>query len=104
MVRAHQRIQVSNHKFLAGRNIVAQQALDHAIHHLGMKDVPDQRHQQQQEWEKRQNGVGGNREGESMHLGPEHVARGGAHQAFGGAARNSAAPFLSESSMGVIDT
>src|ERR1035438_5444939 len=48
-----------------------------------MKDVPDQRHQQQQEREEGQNGVGGNGEGEGVHLGPEQIAGGGAHDAFG---------------------
>src|ERR1035441_7039304 len=84
MVRTHQRVQVPDDELLAGWNIVAQQVLDDAIHHLGMKNIPDQRHQQQQEREERQNGVGGNREGKSMDLGPEQVTRGGTQQSFGG--------------------
>src|SRR5450759_4422652 len=83
MVRTDQRIQVPDYEFLAGRKIIAQQVFDYAVHHLGMKDVPDQRHQQQQKREEGQNGVGGNGEGKGVHLGPEQIARGGAHQAFG---------------------
>src|ERR1022692_4084343 len=82
MVRAAPRIQVSDYEFLAGRNIVAQQVLDEAIHHLGMKYVADQRHQQQQKWKETENGVRGNRERKRVHLGPEQITGGGTQDAF----------------------
>src|ERR1017187_437493 len=82
MVRADQRIQVSDHEFLAGWNIVAQQVLDDAIHHLGMKHIADQRQQQQQKWKETENGVSGNRERKRVHLGPEQITGGGTQDAF----------------------
>src|SRR5208282_692053 len=84
MVFIDQRIQVPDHEFLSGGKRIAQQALQYFVHHAGMEDVLDQRHQQEQEREERQNGIGGNGEGEGVHFGPEQVVRGGAHQAFGG--------------------
>src|SRR5258708_30396328 len=83
MVRADQRIQIPDHKFLASRKIVAQQILDYSVHHLGTNDVSDQCHQQQQEREEGQNEVGGDREGKGVHIGPKQIARGGAQNAFG---------------------
>ena len=83
MVRRDQRIQVSDHEFLAGGKRVAQQVLDYGVHQLGMKDVSDQRHQHQQERKERQDGVGGDGEGEGVHLGLEEIARGGTQDAFG---------------------
>ena len=82
LMRRHQRIQVSDHEFLPRRNIVAQQVFDHAVHHPRMKDIPDQRHQQQQKWKERQNRIRRDRKSERMHLGPQHIPRRRAQQPF----------------------
>ncbi len=75
MMGIDQRVQISDHEFLSGRQIVAQEILDHAVHDPGMKDVADQRHQQKQERKKGQNRVGGDRESEGVDFGPEQIAR-----------------------------
>ena len=60
--------------------LAPEQALDDVIHHLGMKHAADESHHQQQKWKKRKNGVGGDREGERVHLGAQQIARRGAQR------------------------
>jgi hypothetical protein len=81
-MRADERIQVSDNEFLPGWNVVAQQIFDDAIHDARVKNVPDQRHEQEQERKKRKNGIGGNREREGVNFGSHHVPYGGTQKAL----------------------
>ena len=74
-------VEIADDEFLTGGQIVAQQLQHHFVHHARMKNAADQGHHQHDEGEERQDRIGGDREGEGVHLGPHQVLHRRNHQA-----------------------
>ena len=67
-------LHVLGDKFLTGGQEVADHIRNCALHRVGMEDQARNREHHHDEWEQRQDGIGGDAEGIGMHFRLRHVA------------------------------